>query len=30
MEPMNGTATVCEWCKNKGVKYGGGEFDAGR
>lgn len=26
MEPMNGTATVCEWCKNKGVKYGGGDL----
>ena len=21
MEPLNNTATVCEWCKNKGVKY---------
>lgn len=26
MEPMNGTATVCEWCKNKGVKYGSGDL----
>lgn len=26
MEPLNNTATVCEWCKNKGVKYGGGDL----
>lgn len=26
MEPLNNTAAVCEWCKNKGVKYGGGDL----
>lgn len=26
MEPLNNTATVCEWCKNKGVKYGGSDL----
>lgn len=26
MEPLNNTAAVCEWCKNKGVKYGRGDL----
>lgn len=26
METLNNTAAVCEWCKNKGVKYGGGDL----
>jgi hypothetical protein len=26
MEPINGTALVCEWCESKGVMGGGGDL----
>lgn len=26
MEPINGTALVCDWCENKGVIGGGGDL----
>lgn len=26
MEPINGTALVCDWCENKGVTGGGGDL----